>query len=845
VKKLFYIFWTLAGLVVVLMLISFFFERHMGDDVTQLEIRNAQFSFRADRDGYGVWKAKVQRTEDLWFAFGYLQMHDRESQMDLLRAASLGKLSALVGAVALPRDRIMRAAARASQREWSELNDQSLLKRAATAYVEGVEHYRKNTTRPEPVEFRLLGLQRNKMESWTPSDLLAIARYQAWQFSFDLDHEVLSEKMRESLGTEPLPFLLPRVGIDAAFYEQRDLKSQLKKSVVQPKNLPEFLLPNETLGPIESRAPADFALIDRPVLPAKLVPTYNESWAKLAASNLWIMNSPATDGPKTPLTLCNDTHLRLSWPAPLMPMQFELDGKIFGSGFTLAGVPALILGSVSHSLGQRIAWGITLANYVDSQDLFVDYQGQAKILSKSQEKFFLRDLENDKTTESDFELIWTDRGIDVSASYQDELKGLLKSKEKVPVYLDWIALRKLKSPLEFYLKRNLFLQDGMESELLNDWGYPSVNFNWIEEDAKGHQKAGHFLTGYQFARERKLGHFLASSEEWKSRRFLQLGRDRYLAASIDRDKPFFLVSANQRTANSKWVDEVSYSWETSTRGNRILQSEAELRKDITFSQVDYYPPQLIEFFQRARSALRPKDICQIGTKDEREFCFRIWNRLAKWSGSGHENSWEMTVLSLWMSLTKQSLWPKDFDWKEPKKMELFVKWSEKAFADTALLNLMADIRIQKNWESQTRRLFAANLGELFSNSLRLLIEKRGPSTSNWSWGSVHRVDWYYPLGEAPEPWGRILEESLLGPPISVGGGFDNPGSNEFRWSPLAPTEFPAVHGASIRACYSFAEKGPTQVRWAVSNGPSGNPFSIWSRKMASASYFKKKLVEAK
>ena len=158
---------------------SYFYESYLGRDEENLEIRSDDYSFSAKRNDLGVWKVDVKRTEDLWFSFGYLQMFDREFQMELLRNASLGKLSAIVGEKALRSDRLMRAAARGAQVEWAALDEKSLLRRASQSFVDGVQAFKATVKKPEPVEFQMLSMKRATNEAWSPWELLAIGRYQA------------------------------------------------------------------------------------------------------------------------------------------------------------------------------------------------------------------------------------------------------------------------------------------------------------------------------------------------------------------------------------------------------------------------------------------------------------------------------------------------------------------------------------------------------------------------------------------------------------------------------------------------------------------------------------------
>jgi acyl-homoserine lactone acylase PvdQ len=850
-KRIFLFFWGLAGVVVLMMAASYFYELHLGRDEQRLEIKTDHYRFSADRNSVGVWNLKVQRAEDLWFAFGYLQMFDREFQMELLRNASLGKLSAIVGEKAITRDRLMRAAARSAQVEWAQMDEKSLIRRSSQAFVDGVQAFKSSSSKGEPVEFQMMGLKRSTNEAWSPWELLAIARYQAWQFSYDLEHEVFFERLKTLLKKDSLQLsdYFPRVGTTEGKYEAQKLGASLRSWKDSLNTLKPFWTPREDLGPIESRIPKEFTQNssgpDVDLAWEKVL----DHWATLGASNAWIISKPTPGKPGDPTvwpTLCNDTHLRLAWPSPLYPIRYDLDGKIQATGFTLPGVPGIILGNIENATGRRFAWAITLGNYADAQDLIVDRAHKAKVQATVKERFLVKNPKTSFWEERVVEEKWTQFGLDVTDLYESEIlapAGAEKPAGRPRIYLDWIGFRQQLSPLDFYLRRNLYLDQNIEEELHTDWDYPVVNFSWMASPRNGPVDVGHVITGMQFARNRKASPGLLDSEKLNSRRTVRLGSEKYFRRTLGNDE-FYMVSANQKPFTNSSTEDVAYSWEPNTRADRIFDSRSRTIERPETEQTDYYSATLIEFFQRSRTRVSANQICQIGSNEERDFCFRLWSRIEKWNGLLEATSWEASVISLWMSLSKQLIMPENYPWTDPNADKFFREYTQKSFSDLALLQIMrSDLKISQ-WEKSHQKLFVKRLGELFSESLKILVENRGPDARFWAWGSMHAVDWYYPLGEAPEPWGTLIEESFLGPPHEVGGGFDSPGSFEFQWSPKNPADFATVHGAAMRACYEFKPGEPAHVRWAAPNGPSGNPFSKWSRLFATRSYFKGRLIPA-
>ncbi len=109
---------------------------------------------------------------DAAFTLGLVHAHLRLGQMGLVRMVARGRLSELVGPIALDVDRGLRVLSfsRAAAEIEDRMDDRS--RRWAQRFVEGINHYQ-DTVRELPHEFRVLGLDR---EPWTVADVLTIGR---------------------------------------------------------------------------------------------------------------------------------------------------------------------------------------------------------------------------------------------------------------------------------------------------------------------------------------------------------------------------------------------------------------------------------------------------------------------------------------------------------------------------------------------------------------------------------------------------------------------------------------------------------------------------------------------
>ncbi len=110
--------------------------------------------------------------DDAAFALGLVHAHLRLGQMSLVRMIAYGRLSEMVGPIAVDVDRSLRILSfpRAAAAIQQDMDDRS--RRWLQRFVDGVNHYQDEV--PElPHEFRVLGLER---EPWTIADVLAIGR---------------------------------------------------------------------------------------------------------------------------------------------------------------------------------------------------------------------------------------------------------------------------------------------------------------------------------------------------------------------------------------------------------------------------------------------------------------------------------------------------------------------------------------------------------------------------------------------------------------------------------------------------------------------------------------------
>lgn len=279
------------------------------------------------RDKWGVPHISAHSDEDVFFAQGFVTAQDRLWHMELNRRLASGRLSELVGEVALGTDKLMRIIGlrRAAKKDWENASER--VRAVLNAYARGVNAFLETNPKKLPLEFTLL---RYTPETWHPIDSLSWVKMMAWGQGLNWDGELLRAAILDRLGPEKTARLL---GSDI---------SDTNPVILNHVPIPGF---------------------DRLVAELRNAKNFLNLTAPIGMSNNWVV-----DGTKTasgmPL-LANDPHLPLQMPS-LWYEAHLITPEWQAAGVSLPGVPMIVLG---HNAD--IAWGVTNA-FVDAQDLYIE-----------------------------------------------------------------------------------------------------------------------------------------------------------------------------------------------------------------------------------------------------------------------------------------------------------------------------------------------------------------------------------------------------------------------------------------------------------------------------------------
>ncbi|GGR02559.1 penicillin acylase family protein [Deinococcus ruber] len=313
-----------------------------------LTLRGLKGEVSIVRDRWGVPHIRAQASdEDALYALGFVHAQDRMWQMEFQRRVAQGRLSEVLGAAALPKDKFLRTWGfyRAAQAALPALSARS--RSLISAYTAGVNAGIAQDRLP--LEFRLM---RYRPERWTDVDSIAWSKLMAYDLGGNWDDELTGQRVLSKLGAAGLNAVLPPYPANAPTIlssQELNLPSVARPT---PAPLATSSLPADALRQLHAQlaAAASLGFINAPG----------------KGSNDWVIGGQRTQSGKP--ILADDPHLSLS--APMLWYLADIQGPtLHAIGASIPGLPGIVIGRNDH-----IAWGVTNVN-PDVQDLFIEPAG--------------------------------------------------------------------------------------------------------------------------------------------------------------------------------------------------------------------------------------------------------------------------------------------------------------------------------------------------------------------------------------------------------------------------------------------------------------------------------------
>jgi penicillin amidase len=294
-------------------------------------------------DEFGVPHIYAQNEEDAYFALGYVHAQDRLFQMEMIRRASGGRLSEILGPKLLKTDKLFRTLGiNKFAREQADKflsADTAGFQRAAHAYQKGINQFIK--TGKTPIEFTIMGIPK---EEFKAEDIYLAAGFIAFGFAEGLRLDPVLEKIKNDLGPEYL----------------KDLAVQTPSNAVSLKNFN---------GKVKNTSTDSLISFLNDALENIPVPLWQ-------GSNGWVISGERTAS-GLPI-LENDTHIGYAQPAVWYEAHIEYPGFRF-YGHHMAGIPFGLLGQ-----NDFCAWGATMFENDDMDFFYEEMDDNGKVKYKDE-----------------------------------------------------------------------------------------------------------------------------------------------------------------------------------------------------------------------------------------------------------------------------------------------------------------------------------------------------------------------------------------------------------------------------------------------------------------------------
>ena len=344
------------GLLLVLLLayLVYFAQTSQTDYNFMLQSETVSAPVEVVFDDMAVPHIYAERESDAMFALGYVHASERLWQMDLLRRAGAGELSALLGPDMVQNDQYLRTL---GMREAADRVTILFNQDAPARIQEGMAQYLAGVNRfiaegRTPLEYQLVGLD---PEPFDTHDIYCATGFMAYSFAIHLKTEPILDWMKENLGPDYMADLA--LGPDG-FTRIPDTGSPARArwdsmmTLMPATSSAELKTTNR--GTSEWRDITSLASLAHEMDALRPVPQW-------LGSNAWVIGGDRTASGK--VLFCNDAHMGYAQPSVWYEAHI-VTPEVEYYGNHLAGLPFPAIGHTRHH-----SWGITM--FVnDDMDLY-------------------------------------------------------------------------------------------------------------------------------------------------------------------------------------------------------------------------------------------------------------------------------------------------------------------------------------------------------------------------------------------------------------------------------------------------------------------------------------------
>lgn len=717
------------------------------------------------RNAQGMPLIESSSFHDALFTLGYVHASDRISQMVRLRLLAQGRLAELDGADALPTDRLMRSINLKKNAGELYKSASPRLKKFFEVYARGVNAYLFRYRDKLPEDLARAGY---KAEYWKPEDSALVYSLLSFGMSTNLQEELNALVLAQKVGSDKLAWLMPTYPGEALPTSEADKLKGLNLGT--------------QLQGLDSLTQA-------------LEQVTHMSLPGVTASSDWAIGPARSRSGKS--LLANDIHQPIGIPSAWSYVQIRAP-KYQAAGATIAGLPTLFAG-----FNGNVAWGMSMA-MGDNQDVFVE-----KLKREGNRLYY---LSNGK---------W------LPASVRNEtffIKGQRPVREAVYETRHGPLLN---NPLNSHLGLALQLPDfkgdstldaffnlsrAQTSEAASDASREirSVALNLLYADAR---HIGWQVTGLYPNRREGLG--LIPSPGWDSRYDWDGYADAMLHPYDQDPAQGWLGTANQRTAAFGYGMQLSNSWLSPERSERLAQLAGSGKQDarsliaMQYDQVTLFAPKL-KAMLTAPGMVQPlkQAIAALPAADQSK-AREALSRLLAFDGKLNASSADAALYELFLQASTQVTF---LDALGPENS---ASW--KAFISNGNLSYSAQAdhllsREDSPFWSDARNGQQRDKPAVLARSLVAAVDAgerlMGSDHKAWQWGTLHHYVW------------RNAQGQTVRGPIAAGGDHTTLNMAAYR---LGDSNFDTTLIPAMRMIVDFGQPEPMMAQ--NSSGQSSNPAS--------------------
>ena len=717
------------------------------------------------RNAQGMPLIESSSFHDALFTLGYVHASDRISQMVRLRLLAQGRLAELDGADALPTDRLMRSINLKKNAGELYKSASPRLKKFFEVYARGVNAYLFRYRDKLPEDLARAGY---KAEYWKPEDSALVYSLLSFGMSTNLQEELNALVLAQKVGSDKLAWLMPTYPGEALPTSEADKLKGLNLGT--------------QLQGLDSVTQA-------------LEQVTHMSLPGVTASSDWAIGPARSRSGKS--LLANDIHQPIGIPSAWSYVQIRAP-KYQAAGATIAGLPTLFAG-----FNGNVAWGMSMA-MGDNQDVFVE-----KLKREGNRLYY---LSNGK---------W------LPASVRNEtffIKGQRPVREAVYETRHGPLLN---NPLNSHLGLALQLPDfkgdstldaffnlsrAQTSEAASDASREirSVALNLLYADAR---HIGWQVTGLYPNRREGLG--LIPSPGWDSRYDWDGYADAMLHPYDQDPAQGWLGTANQRTAAFGYGMQLSNSWLSPERSERLAQLAGSGKQDarsliaMQYDQVTLFAPKLKAMLTAPGMAQPLKQAIAALPAAEQSKAREALSRLLAFDGKLNASSADAALYELFLQASTQVTF---LDALGPENS---ASW--KAFISNGNLSYSAQAdhllsREDSPFWSDARNGQQRDKPAVLARSLVAAVDAgerlMGSDHKAWQWGTLHHYVW------------RNAQGQTVRGPIAAGGDHTTLNMAAYR---LGDSNFDTTLIPAMRMIVDFGQTEPMMAQ--NSSGQSSNPAS--------------------